>query len=187
MRKTNQERWDELWEELETLKVVELSNIIGINPPTNVYTAWWNEIREEKIVGFTVRGKNELRFFNKKPTKKDIELLETYIPTFKDDEKNVFIRCKGNLYESSYNLQDIIIEKNKSFKRQDLIPIHQELYKKFAPREGYLGCKYCGKQTPINELISSEIIKRSWGGIMKEKRQYCTKQCASYDQMAQEG
>jgi len=188
MRKTNQEKWNELWEELESQKTTELNKIFKYNIPTNVYTAWWSEIREEKIVGFTVRGKNEPYFhFKIRPSKKDIELLETYLPTFNDGEKIIFIRCKGNSYEASYKLDDVILEKHKSFNRNDLIEIHEELHKQFAPKEGCQKCTYCGKQTPIENLISSKIIKRSWGGIVKEMRQYCSKQCASYDQMAQEG
>lgn len=187
MRKTNQEKWDELINQLNNVKKIQLYMMFNSNLPKVLYTAWWDEIREEVITEITIRGENEPRFWNKKPTNADIKMLKDYIPEFEGDEKKLYVHCYTSKYKASYKLEDITLEKNRSFSKEDLIEIQKKLHDEYAPREGYQQCGYCGKQRPIETLISKEIYKRGFLKLITEKRQYCSNQCAAYDQMAQEG
>lgn len=57
----------------------------------------------------------------------------------------------------------------------------------YAPREGCKPCQYCRKQHPENELVSAKIFYRDRGGLQTKIGQYCSGQCAGYDQCGHEG
>lgn len=49
---------------------------------------------------------------------------------------------------------------------------------------GYHGCS---KRVEEGQEVKSTLLYRSGAGLAKKEKEYCSKQCASHDQMAHEG
>ncbi len=184
MRKTNQQKWAELNEILEDKKEIIIDELFPDKKPTSVFTAYWNGIVQNEITHFMVRGSKEPHVYSgQKITGKDVEALKLYLDKFDSDSKQIFIYYGGVKYVGAYKLADIDIKKHRSFNREDLIEIHKELEEKYAPKDGYKPCQYCGKQVPENTLIKGTVIYRGGSKV----GYYCSGECAGNDQMAHEG
>lgn len=50
-------------------------------------------------------------------------------------------------------------------------------------------CAYhaCKKEVAQDKVVKSTLIFNKAGRIVQERREYCSRQCAEYDQMAHEG
>lgn len=48
-------------------------------------------------------------------------------------------------------------------------------------------CGYCGKPVKPGEVIISTLLYRNGSQLARKEKEYCSKRCASYDQMAHEG
>lgn len=48
-------------------------------------------------------------------------------------------------------------------------------------------CSYCGKSVKPEEVIKSTLLYRNGSQLVRKEKEYCSKRCASYDQMAHEG
>lgn len=82
-----------------------------------------------------------------------------------------------------------------------MIPALQERQYESILREGNFWCSYCRKQYPITQKVSRTIIGRdrkqvwnSWKGRYEDKAcvtqtsmDFCSGQCAGYEQMSREG
>lgn len=48
-------------------------------------------------------------------------------------------------------------------------------------------CCYCGKPVKTEEVIKSTLLYHNGSQLARKEKEYCSKRCASYDQMAHEG
>lgn len=47
-------------------------------------------------------------------------------------------------------------------------------------------CGYCGKQVKPEEVVKRTLLYRNGSQLARKEKEYCSKRCASYDQMANE-
>ncbi|HHG2915712.1 hypothetical protein L1045_03360 [Escherichia coli] len=47
-------------------------------------------------------------------------------------------------------------------------------------------CGYCGKPVKTEEVIKSTLLYLNGSQLAQKEKEYCSKQCAEYDQMAHE-
>lgn len=141
----------------------------------------------------------------KRPSKKMVDEMKEYVDKILLAERKIYVNYSistGNYKSaSSMNYADVVAEKGWSFNPIDLevkACINKDLY---APREGFKPCRYCGKQTPVGEMVESTIIGRGrknvWNGrkgcyeskacITEEKLKFCSGKCAGNEQMSREG
>ena len=202
MRQTNLQKWDDAQSSLDILKKKYIENFfIGKEIPKVIYQADMNQIEEIEIDHIGVSSRNE-PYYYKKPTKEDIKLLLDFINNFDTQEKEIFVyytkKSGTSTCSGAYKYSEVIENKRLSFNRDELIPVQQELNEKYAPREGYKPCAYCGRQVPENTMVSHKIIfqssrpdpfsKTGYKRFVDEKvNKYCSNQCGGNDQMAHEG
>jgi len=193
MRKTNKIKYDEALMLLDTKKTEYINHVFGEDKPTKFYRADISSIVEYNINKILVRGKKELYNNTKNIKTTDIERIKEYLLTFDTDDKTIFIDYSAPLnsdfftINGRYKLDEIFENERMSLNKEDLFQIQKELAEKYAAREGYSPCKYCGKQTPNDKLIEGEIFCRRFRMSVKEKHKYCSGTCIGYDQMSQEG
>ena len=48
-------------------------------------------------------------------------------------------------------------------------------------------CGYCRKPVKPEEVIKSTLLYRNGSQLARKEKEYCSKRCASHDQMAHEG
>ncbi|HFZ2328060.1 hypothetical protein M4W13_07265 [Citrobacter cronae] len=48
-------------------------------------------------------------------------------------------------------------------------------------------CGYCGKPVKPEEVIKSTLLYRNGSLLARKEKEYCSRRCASHDQMAHEG
>ncbi|ELP5232349.1 YdaE family protein [Citrobacter braakii] len=48
-------------------------------------------------------------------------------------------------------------------------------------------CGYCGKPVEPEEVIKNTLLYRNGSLLARKEKEYCSKRCASHDQMAHEG
>ena len=48
-------------------------------------------------------------------------------------------------------------------------------------------CGYCNKPVKPEEVIKSTLLYRNGSQLARKEKEYCSKRCASHDQMAHEG
>nr|WP_318382703.1 YdaE family protein [uncultured Enterobacter sp.] len=48
-------------------------------------------------------------------------------------------------------------------------------------------CGYCSKQIKPGEVVKRTLLYRQGRQLARKEKEYCSAQCASYDQMAHEG
>jgi hypothetical protein len=191
MRKTNKDKYDELALLLDDKKNLYIKQTLGKDKPSKFYCVYPNGIFESNIEKYSVKGKKEPYFFSKKITNVILKQFEDYLEMFDNDEKIIYIHYSSDnntpffTVKGMYKFNEILEKPSYSFNKEDLIELQKELSEKYSPKDGYAPCSYCGKQTPIDKLIKKEIITRTFGGIVKKVRDYCSGVCAGYDQMAQ--
>ena len=128
---------------------------------------------------------------NKRADGNKLKQMEAYYEAIKshEDAFSLTIVCRlGKIrmyldYDRRFKAKQMA-----AFSLEELQPriekLQREYDEKYAPREGYTPCAYCGKQTPNNKLIRRDIYTH--GGIHKTKC-FCSNQCADNEQMAHEG
>lgn len=47
-------------------------------------------------------------------------------------------------------------------------------------------CAYCSKSVKPGDAVKSTLLYRNGNLLARKEKEYCSKQCASYDQMAHE-
>lgn len=202
MRKTNKDKWNELQVLLDQKKDNYFNDFFTKNPePKFIYKATVSEIKAIPITRFKLRCDNEPRVWDK-VTREDLKKLREFIDDFENLNKEIgccytedhgTYKCSGA--EGYYK---VIEDKRMSFNESDLMEIQKQLHEKYAPRDGYKPCAYCGKQVPEDDLVSHQIIFQnsrpdpcSRSGyrkfVDKKTNLYCSGECAGYDQMAHEG
>lgn len=202
MRKTNVDKWNEVSAMLETKKQHYLDDYFLHNErPTCFYLATMKEIETIPVNDIYVWIAGE-PFYHTKPTKKEIQKLQTFVDEFDEREKNILISYKkvtGTfVISSSKSISSIEDDNRTSFDYDELIPIQKELDEKFSPREGYTACSYCKIQTPTEKMVDYTIIfqnskphpfnRTGWKKFVDRKTlKYCSEQCGIHDQMAHEG
>lgn len=193
MRKTNKDKYDELVLLLDKKKNIYIEQTLGKNRPTKFYSVYPNGIFESNIEKYIVKGKKEPYFWSKKITNVILKQFEDYLEIFDNDEKIIHLYYSSDkntpifTVKGTYKFNEILENPKYSFNKEDLIEYQKELSEKYSPRDGYVPCSYCGKQTPVNELIKGDVITRTFGGVVKKIRDYCSGTCYGYDQMAQDG
>lgn len=191
MRKSNKDKYEELVSLLNEKKNNYIEQALGRNKPTKIYSAYPNGIFESNIEKYSVKGKKEPYLFSKRITNVILKQFEDYLEMFDNDEKIIYIHYSSDnntpifTVKGMYKFNEILEKPSYSFNKEDLIELQKELSEKYSPKDGYVPCFYCGKQTPIDKLIKKEIITRTFGGIVKKVRDYCSGVCSGYDQMAQ--
>ncbi|WP_234480201.1 YdaE family protein [Erwinia sp. S38] len=48
-------------------------------------------------------------------------------------------------------------------------------------------CCYCGKPVKPEQVVKSTLLYRHGSQLARKEKEYCSKDCAGYDQMAHEG
>lgn len=202
MRMTNQQKWDKAQLVLDAQKSAYIDLYFeGEEKPTAVFRAETNKIVKIDIGKITVWCSKEPRCF-KKPSNNDLLLLYEFIADFSKADKEIMLHyieiCPTYTCRGAFRMSEIKNNERLSFVREALIPVQKELFEKYAPREGYKPCAYCGKQVPENTLVPYKIIfqdsrpslteKSGWHKFVNEKtNMYCSKARGAYDQMAHGG
>jgi hypothetical protein len=190
MRKTNNDKYVEFILLLNEKKNNYIEQNLGKNKPTKFYSAYPNGIFESNIRKYSVKGKREPYSSSKKITNVTLKQFEEYLEIFDNDEKIIYLHCSSDnntpsfTLEGTHKINELLENPKYSFNKEDLIEYQKELSEKYSPRDGYVPCSYCGKQTPIDKLIKGEVITRTFGCVVKKIRDYCSGTCYGYDQMA---
>lgn len=151
----------------------------------------WKYIAEQTITEWTISEPGNWKpQYNKKPTKKDLQRLLEWHTRFSPKEENIFLHytyaADYGKISGAHNLVKLKNDTRISFNKEDLVPILNELQAIYAPKDGHQACTYCGKQTPIEQMIDYTIIARQYPNMRKTSK-YCSKICGANDQMAHEG
>ena len=166
------------------------------------------DIQIFKVESFSISYKNGFRFkpyYAKSPTRKDLEDLMQYFESAKTSDFVVRINILDQHEKYNSHWSTLYHEVNEvkylAFNEADLINLSVLNKEKYAPREGYAPCCYCGKQILSEKLITKTIIGRgtkkvwnSWKGqyenkasVTQESLKFCSGQCAAHEQMSREG
>lgn len=191
MRLTLQEQWDGLIAALEGKKRDCLAAILAERPkPGVIYSLEsYKSIRAlfiDDVVVFV-----NLPSFGKKPTRRAIAELRSIVDAFKPTEENTFYswHCDNDYGRTSgwLKFSEFVSSGRHALTREALMPKQRELAAKYAPRDGYKPCDYCGTQRRVEELKPHTIISRQYPNF-KKVGMYCPDTgCGGYDQMAHEG
>jgi hypothetical protein len=67
--------------------------------------------------------------------------------------------------------------------REDAEAANRKWHEEHDPRPDHFACNYCRKQAPNSQKVCARIyVNRGW-----QDREFCSGQCATYDQFASEG
>jgi hypothetical protein len=208
-RITLEQQWDEVNSQIDKLK----ENIIEafkqtMELPKVVYRLNGYNLEEHEVTGAYVLFRNDKMFvrhpifYGKKPTGWDLEQLKS----FKNDIDNfnitavIFIRtCIVYSYGKATNSVSFNSLTNPdrtyndfSIDKEFLLKEAEIRRQKYEPKEGCSPCAYCRVQTPIDKLIEATIIGRGRNRLGKacvttQVLKFCSKKCASNEQMSREG
>ena len=128
----------------------------------------------------------------KRADRKKVEQMKAYLDAIKAhaDAFTLYINCKNRQnYLTYFDYERHFKEKQiAAFSMEELQPkvdaLQKEYDEKYAPREGYTPCAYCGKQTPNDKLVKRDIY--TYGGVPVTKY-FCSAECAINEQMAYGG
>lgn len=106
-----------------------------------------------------------------------------------DGEMRVYVsRSDGKWRTSSaHKLSDVEQSPAMAFSPEELQPELERRHELYDLKEGQIHCQYCHKATDEDKAISYRVISYRNYGPGGRLGKYCSKQCASYDQMAHEG
>jgi hypothetical protein len=192
--KTNKEKYDELYTQLEGVCQVFIHTVLPV-VPEKYYTISVNYIKHKD--GYFVEEKQiksaryRHGFYSpEKPTRVEIEKLREFLnnlPEFTKDK--IFLRWEASNCSGNSDFSKIGVSEG-AWTPESLEPKLAQLIEKYSPKEGHIACAYCGHQRKPEELRYDTIISPNWKhqGYKSPPRPYCKdKPCASHDQMAHEG
>jgi hypothetical protein len=211
-RETLRNHMDYLRSVKESIDNTHLNEFFNTNTrPDFIYNvSRVGEIGKLKVTGFCIKYINgNLRILqpyqssDSKPTRKLINDWTNFIDVIKSADWSVFVDYKNELYGSNgaYEYSEVVKNENLGFNEDDLMIKANSNKEIYGPREGYQPCAYCGKQIPINDLISKTIIgrgrKQVWNSwkqrnedkayVTEQKLKFCSGKCAGNEQMSREG
>lgn len=151
-------------------------------------------IRKSEVVKILYHFKNEFMKpdFNKRPSNNNIariKLLSETITASDMSEDNICVHVKDGNTSWGFHLKDFkngnVSENIKDI--QILLQKEIEHYKEYyLVKDGQFACAYCGKATDNDKKVTDVVIARQYPNFRKSF-DYCSKKCASYNQMAHEG
>lgn len=177
---------------LETRKAEHLAAMLRVHvlPPEIFEIESYKSIRSLSVDGMTVHV-NTPSLGGRGPTKKTVAELRCVVDAFSPTEADTFYayHCDSGYgrVEGWLKLSEFLTSDRHALTREELLPKQRELAEKYAPREGYKACDYCGTQRPIQDLKPYTIISRQYPNF-KKVGMYCPETgCGGHDQMAHEG
>lgn len=209
-RITLQQQWDDLKKRIDAYNQEQIDKFFETNEkPERLFRCYGfggkvGVIEEIELTGFMARYKGDRGIIfepypPQKVTSRTLAELQEYfdtiqklIPEILIKYKDVYVRTCG-----SYTYDEHLF----AFDPSELEEKSKELKEKYAPREGYKPCAYCGKQVPESEMIQAKIIGRgrktvwnSWKKRYDDKAvvtedyfKFCSPDCAANEQMGREG
>lgn len=193
------DKWDDMIIEFNKIKKQKIEDFKTNNHiPECFYKPQIDKIITYNITDINVRVKGFIYYprYYKKVTKHDLGILSNHIDDLKNCELEYLINYEyfvpikitgaflfnetilsedGNYYNKSNDLYSSLEEAEKK---------HLELKEIYGKKEGYRPCEYCRKQVKIENLIHDKIYIRKSGWVEMD---FCSTQCASYEQMSREG
>jgi hypothetical protein len=201
-RKTLLQSWNDLEHRIKEIEREKIKSFFSQNyqPSKVYYCSRLGDINECEVMGFFTRFTNVSRpYSNRKPTRLQVEEFEKYVKSLETADYKILVLYRTD--SGTGNLEYDKFTGNWAFQPSELEEKAKENKEKYAPREGYSPCQYCGKQVPTESLIKAKIIGRgrrqvwnSWKGRYEDKAciteaylSFCSDQCATNEQMSREG
>lgn len=186
---TNLQKFKLLEDEAQRLEADLLAKfMIGKTAPTSL---WRNACNAgvEKWAVTEIRCQHEIiKTWSKRPSNDELararaELARLQAMTEADPMKT-FVHIKrdnastgvpwARLLDGSYGY---------SMTREEAEAINSKWHEDHDPRPDHFACNYCRKQTPNSQKVCARIyVNHGW-----QDREFCSGQCATYDQFASEG
>jgi hypothetical protein len=191
--RTNREKYDLYLSLMKTKDAAAIAKLFPNGVPSQFYGVGHYTLRVFDVLsvsryraGFYERGPDS------RVTSSDVAAVTKYANEWtppKDDEVLVhyqYSETHGRV-QGAYSIKKITPSEGMAWKAEDLEAEIQRRKALYEPREGHQPCQYCGKQQPIDSLVSGTVTYRSHGGLQTKKGMYCSSACASHDQMGHEG
>lgn len=126
-------------------------------------------------------------YFKKRPTREQIRDLMDVGPV-SEDEAFISITKEGaqTCQMMAVTLSKLCQSENHFLKQEDAEARSRFLKDVYIPKFGQFACRYCGKATDNDKKYVGTVFARQYPGG-RQKFDYCSTRCASYDQMAHEG
>jgi hypothetical protein len=196
MGKTLHEKWVELDEKITQVHQTWIDDYFKDKErPAIVYALnGWRGIHEQTITSWGLfQPKNHKPWYNKKPTRKDLDKLQMWFDNLIPKEEYILLYYKykpefslsGNV-TGAHNFLEIETDSYRSFNKGELEKRLLELQEIYAPREGHEACTYCRKQVLPASMVEYTVIARQYTNMRKTSK-YCSLTCGVNDQMAHEG
>lgn len=137
------------------------------------------------LIPYFERGKSRV---SKDQLKKIIVYLES-MNDFCPEDIRIEYTEEHKTYTSTgwYKIDDIAIDKGKSYNCDDLLCKCAELKMRYELKEGDISCDYCRKAFPEKEKVIYRVISYANYGPAGKTGNYCSRECSMHDQMAHEG
>ena len=199
--KTNLEKWNYYKKIIESKTKEFINNQIGSDIPEMIYHIYPSgkiiKCVVEKVDYVYQHNKIYFPFWNKRPSKKDIDKIKEYSEMNIDYDKDFICFSykeephDGYYLSGEYKIKDLRENKYLTTSEQRSKEISKELIEKKQKEEellnnGHIKCTYCGKIVPEELSVNYKGIARQYKNMEKTSK-YCSKLCGVHDQMAHEG
>lgn len=208
MRQTNKQIYDELYRCVQRGVQEQVVKHFPNGLPDELYKV----VPAGRVVTYKVTGALIYtgHYQNQKPTKKDIEAINSFrlsFPEYKFEDIVIQYTSVGEKYNSSSGVRaNIMYEEffktldHAQAKADEVKAIADDKAAKLATGD-YIECKYCRKVVLKSQSVNHNIIGRgrkpvwnSWKNryedkacVTQEVHAFCSGQCAGNEQMSREG
>lgn len=186
MRKTNKQKYDELYNELKIRTAAFLVAKFPDGLPTKMYKVTLKQMQTLDITSYHIP---RMHYCIDNPNNKDIQRLKDFINKNEITDNDINIGYTYKLGTSTVTGAEGLDTLNKTF-YLDLDLATEKLNSNlsiYGDREGYITCSYCYKQVKIEEAVSYEISFRNSGRLVYQTNKYCSSKCGVHNQMGCEG
>jgi hypothetical protein len=187
----NKQRYDLYYETIKAATDKYLKAQFSDELPPSFFEVNRTVIAEKNITGlhYFLKGFHKIE----KPTRKEvaeIKALSENMPSFSIENVHVDYteQHAGYKVSGAKGLSEIINDLRFSLDASNLQEQLAANQEKYTLKDGDFACAYCGRAWPIKDAVRDVVISRTYASTgMRKEFDYCSKQCADYNQMAHEG
>ena len=188
--RTNKEKYDHYRKIYLEREAWCVKNFFKDGVPEIIYELNMKGISEKTVTG--VSFYNSAAYPDDKPTRVQVAAIKELAENPTIDYDEIRLEYKQGDCSGADKYSKILAKDYCSFERATLEPKLEENLKKYTVGENQFACAYCQKAVNNTDKVTSTLIYRSrdrFGKayVARDDRDYCSSQCASYDQMGHEG
>lgn len=164
---------------------------LGMNFNLHKYGSYIREA-EVDVVDYRLTGKLTKPYFNKRPSKDNVERIKDIAESMPNMDllvENVLIHVREGHGFWARPYTDLAMgtcSLDRTSMEPKLLAATERYISTYLVGDGQFACAYCRKATDVSNKIVGTIISRQYTNFRKQF-DYCSNECATHDQCAHEG